>query len=86
MKKFIISAFQKKDAKQRLLSQFSCPTCTNYVLGPVVQCRREHFFCTDCFRGVCSLCGTTTILGRSAALENIQGIVSFPCRYANRAV
>nr|CAI5817341.1 unnamed protein product [Callosobruchus analis] len=78
-----ISASQKTDIENRLLSQFSCPTCTNYILGPVFQCRKGHFFCTDCFRNVCSLCGTK-ILSRSNVLENIQSIVSFPCRYANR--
>nr|CAH7747526.1 unnamed protein product [Callosobruchus chinensis] len=81
-----LSASQQKDADDRTLARFSCPTCSNYILGPIITCYEGHYFCADCFREVCSLCGSETMGGRTTMLEKVQSTVTFPCKYAEKDV
>lgn len=69
---------------KRLLEDFECSICFNYMHPPIPQCPTGHSFCKDCFEKfeICPLCQVKKkYLIKNIALEGIHALLSFPCKY-----
>ncbi|XP_003803503.1 E3 ubiquitin-protein ligase SIAH1-like [Otolemur garnettii] len=68
-----------------LASLFECPVCFDYVLPPILQCRRGHLVCNNCRPKLtsCPTCGGPLGSIRNLAMEKVASSVLFPCKYAS---
>ncbi|XP_053435033.1 E3 ubiquitin-protein ligase SIAH1-like [Nycticebus coucang] len=68
-----------------LASVFECPVCFDYVLPPILQCRRGHLVCNNCRAKLtsCPTCWGPLGSIRNLAMEKVASSVLFPCKYAS---
>lgn len=67
---------------RKLLEDFECPLCLEYMHPPIRQCREGHSMCDSCFFKVtsCPVCRAPKSYTRSLSLEILQTRMAFPCR------
>ena len=75
---------------QRVLEQFECPVCLEYISPPILQCSNGHLFCEDCrdqfsTPANCPTCREPLLERhiRSFAMEQMAANLDlrFPCKY-----
>ena len=75
---------------QRVLEQFECPVCLEYISPPILQCSNGHLFCEDCREQLSTPANCPTCREplperhiRSFAMEQMAANLDlrFPCKY-----
>ncbi|KAI8428801.1 hypothetical protein MSG28_007473 [Choristoneura fumiferana] len=68
---------------QCLLGLLECPVCMEWMEPPITQCRRGHLVCGTCRKRLdtCPVCRTAFSSVRNRAMENVAGILRYPCRH-----
>lgn len=66
-----------------LLTDLTCPNCSNYFTPPITICPVGHSMCHACSGKLrqCPVCNITLPKTRNLTLENICAKVNFPCKY-----
>ncbi|XP_069675847.1 E3 ubiquitin-protein ligase sina-like [Periplaneta americana] len=70
------------DALTKLLV---CPVCYEYMVPPLMQCRRGHMVCVDCKSSFtsCPTCRSKFVNMRNRAMEDVAYNLIYPCKNAN---
>ncbi len=68
---------------EQVLSLLECPVCLDHITPPVRQCVKGHLVCSDCFPRLhhCPSCRGDMCGERNLAMEQVAGLLQFPCRY-----
>lgn len=67
-----------------LIGEFVCKVCYGYMRPPIKMCENGHCHCIFCYNRVpsCPECRGKKIETRNIQLEELFGILSFPCSNA----
>lgn len=68
---------------EEVLTLLECPVCLDHITPPIKQCVKGHLMCTDCFPRLnhCPTCRGTLSEERNLAMEQVAGLLKYPCRY-----
>lgn len=66
-----------------ILRLLECPVCMEWMEAPITQCRRGHLVCGTCRKRLdaCPVCRTPFSSVRNRAMEDVAGVLRYPCRH-----
>ncbi|XP_063379468.1 E3 ubiquitin-protein ligase siah-1-like [Cydia fagiglandana] len=66
-----------------ILRLLECPVCMEWMEAPITQCRRGHLVCGACRKRLdaCPVCRTPFSSVRNRAMEDVAGVLRYPCRH-----
>lgn len=72
-----------EDVLSRILSEFECPICYEYVCPPIFSCGNGHYLCNSCkaiLRSQCPLCEDAFFI-RNRTMDSIFKKLTLPCKF-----
>ncbi|XP_065171718.1 E3 ubiquitin-protein ligase Siah2-like [Atheta coriaria] len=73
-----------KALNDKILADFECVVCTEYMHPPIIQCIEGHSVCNECYKklGSCPTCRQKfNTECRPLVLERLHNKIKFPCKY-----
>ncbi|XP_069680245.1 E3 ubiquitin-protein ligase Siah1-like isoform X2 [Periplaneta americana] len=70
-------------SNENFLKELECPVCYEYMEPPIGMCETGHPICVKCKPQMrnCPVCRKNIIGTRNIPLENIAGLLVYPCKY-----